>query len=62
LQINRSCKSGIEGENYFLRMAYGEGLREEEGNWRLMSCEMFEMESDVLVQEFAFCTRKSLGP
>lgn len=43
----RSCKSGLEGENYFLRVAYCEGLREEEKNWKLMSCEMIEMEGDI---------------
>lgn len=36
------------GENYFLRMAYGEELQEEEKNWKLMSCEMIEMEGAIL--------------
>lgn len=37
----------MEGENYFLRMAYGEELQEEEKNWKL-SCEMIEMEGAIL--------------
>lgn len=47
LQINRSCKSGMEGENYILSMAYGERLSEK-AFWKLISCEMIEMEGDIL--------------
>lgn len=35
-------------ENYFLRMAYGEKLQEEEKNWKLISCEVTEMEGTIL--------------
>lgn len=35
-------------ENYFLRMAYSEELQEEEKNWRLISCEVIEMEGTIL--------------
>lgn len=38
----------MEGENYFLRMAYGEELQEEEKTWKLMSCEMIDMEVAIL--------------
>lgn len=38
----------MEGENYILSMAYGERLSEKKAFWKLMSCEMIEMEGDIL--------------
>lgn len=61
LQINRSHKSRMEGENYILRMACGGGLREGKRNWKLTSCEMIEMEGDILKCSKICILRKSVG-
>lgn len=50
----------MEGENYILSMAYGEGLSGRKEFWKLMSCEMIEMEGDILKCS-KICIFTSLG-
>ena len=48
---NRSCKCGLEGENYFLRVLIErdrEREKKKKKTWKLMSCEMIAMEGDIL--------------